>query len=469
MDERIDTAPNPLATGNVWRQLIRFAIPSMISLLVGAIYNITDQIFIGQIVGMYGNAATNVALPLVTLVQAVAVLIAFGAAANFSLSIGAKKQKDGARFAGNAVSLSIISGIVIMVLTLIFLNPLMYAFGATENTMPLALNYTGITALGFPFLLFAVACTDMIRADGSPTYAMIASIAGAVVNVGLDALFMYGFGWGITGAAVATVIGQILSAGLIARYFTRFKNVKLTRDDFKPRRAIAVPIAKLGTPGFFGSFTSMAMQVTMNNTMNYYGALSVYGSDIPFAVMAVVSRIGIVVYAINAGFSIGSNPMIGYNIGAKNHLRVREIFLKTALAISISSVAFTTIFTIFPTQIVGIFGSGSPEYFEFAAKYMRIFIALMPISGLAALCSFFITTMGKPVQGLILSLSRQGIPLIILALILPIFFGIEGILWAGPIGDLIAMILAAIFIIPVLRNLGKQKEKTPKITKECIV
>ncbi len=455
---------NPLGSAPVWPQLFRFGIPAMISLLVGAIYNITDQIFIGNVVGMYGNAATNVALPLVTLVQAIATLIAFGSSANFTISIGAENKKDGARFTGNAISLSIISGVAVMAITLVFLDPLINLFGASVNSAPLAATYIQITALGFPFLLFSVACTDLIRSDGSPTFAMIASITGAVINVGLDALFMFVFEWGIAGAAWATVIGQIISAGLIAAYFTRFKSLKLTRDDLKPRKAIVGPIIRLGIPGFFGSFTSMAVQITMNRTMSYYGGLSIYGSDIPFAVMAVVSRINIIVYAINAGFSMGANPMIGYNLGAKNYKRVREVFLKCALAITISSAIFTAIFQIFPEQVVSIFGGGTAEYFEFAVKYMRIFIMLMPISGLVSLCSFFITTTGKSLQGLILSVSRQGIPLIILAIILPRFFGIDGILWAGLIGDAIAMILATIFIIPVLRDLGK--DTTEKNTLE---
>lgn len=461
-----DRRGNPLGTAPVWPQLFRFGIPAMISLLVGAIYNITDQVFIGQIVGMYGNAATNVAMPLVTLVQAIATLIAFGSSANFTLSIGADNKKDGARFAGNAVSLSVISGLAIMAIALVFLHPLVQAFGATTNTAPLAATYIQITAIGFPFLLFATACTDLIRSDGSPTFAMIASITGAVINVGLDALFMFAFGWGIAGAAWATVIGQIASAGFMVFYFTRFKTVKLTKADIKPRREIVLPIAKYGVPGFFGSFTSMAVQITLNNMMRYYGGLSVYGSDIPLAVMAVVSRISIVVYAINAGFSIGSNPLIGYNLGAQNNRRVREIFLKTALAIAISSVIFTAVFQMFPQQIVSIFGSGTPAYFEFAVKYIRIFIFLMPISGLASLCSFFITTTGKSLQGLILSVSRQGIPLIILALVLPRVFDIDGILWAGPIGDGIAMLLAAIFIVPVLRGMS---ENAPQITGDILL
>ncbi len=457
---------NPLGTAPVWPQLFRFGIPAMISLLVGAIYNITDQVFIGQIVGMYGNAATNVAMPLVTLVQAIATLIAFGASANFTLSIGAGDQKSGARFAGNAISLSAVSGIIVMVITLLFLNPLIQAFGATENTASLAATYIQITAIGFPFLLFSIACTDLIRSDGSPGFAMFASVIGAVLNVGLDALFMFVFGWGIAGAAWATVIGQIVSAGLMVFYFTRFKSAKLAKDDLKPCTKTVLPTIKLGVPGFFGSFTSMAVQITMNNTMRHYGGLSVYGSDIPFAVMAVVSRISIVVYAINAGFSMGSNPLIGYNLGAKNNKRVREIFLKTAFAIAVSSLIFTTIFLSFPRQIVSVFGSGTAEYFEFAEKYMRIFIFLMPISGLASLCSFFITTTGKSVQGLILSVSRQGIPLIILALVLPRFCGIDGILWAGPIGDGIALLLAAIFIVPVLRGLN---ENAPQIMGDALL
>ncbi len=461
MDENINQ--NPLATAPIWSLIRKFAIPAATAMLVSAIYNITDQIFIGHVIGMNGNAATNIAFPLVTFVVSISLMLGFGGAANFNLNMGEGKKEEATHYIGNSVVLMAILGAVIMISTLFFLEPLMRIFGASDVTLPLAMTYTRITAWGIPFLIFATASSHLIRADGSPTYAMVSTLVGAILNIFLDALFMFPLGLGMAGAAYATVIGQIVSAVISVGYLFRFKTVRLTKEAFTLKLSCLKNIARLGTSSFLNQIIMMAIQIIMNNSLKYYGGVSVYGEDIPIAVVGVISKVGMIAFSVLIGIGQGCQPIFGYNYGAKNYGRVKETYKKGAVAcISISVLAFLA-FQLFPREIVSIFGTGSPEYFDFAEHYMRIFMMMMFINGIHPLTANFFTSTGKAKQGIFLSISRQGLFLIPLLLILPSWMGLNGVLYAGPISDAMAAVISILFVYVEFKKMGTlQAEETGK-------
>ncbi|SDH49151.1 MATE family efflux transporter [Desulfosporosinus hippei] len=452
---------NPLGTVPVRRLIIQFSIPAIANTLVNAVYNITDQIFIGHTVGMLGNAATNIAFPITTLLSACALMIGMGSSTNFGLSLGAKKKDDALRYVGNGISLMIILGLIFAALALIFLKPLLILFGATEQILPLASTYLGITAFGMPFLLFATAFSSIIRADGSPTFAMITLSAGAILNIPLNALFMLVLGWGIAGSALATVIAQIVSFILTIVYLRKFKAGRPTKDDLVPRLPYIKGIVTLGAAGFLNHFIMMLVQITMNNTLAHYGALSQYGSELPLAVVGVISKVNFIVLAFVIGIAQGAQPIISFNYGAKNYARVREAYLKAAMGIVGASVLFFLCFQLFPRQIVGIFGNGSETYLIFATQYMRIFMVMMFISGIQPLTSNFFVATGKAKQGIFLALTRQGLFLLPLLLILPLLFGIEGVIFAGPIADSLAVIVSILFMTREMKAMKRLNAKNP--------
>lgn len=445
-------AGNPLGYAPVGRLIAKFAVPSIISMLVSAAYNITDQIFIGNVVGMLGNAATNVAFPVVTLTVAFSQLVGIGTASNFNISLGAKKSDDAKRFICTGLTMMPIAGLLIAFIVLLLKTPILMLCGATDTVLPYARLYLGITALGIPFLLFSNAGSQLIRADGSPSYSMACTVAGAVLNVFLDWLFMFVLEWGIRGAAIATVISQIVSFLFCLRYFARFRAFKISLDMLGLHPKYAVEIAKLGTSNFINQSIMMLVNIVMNNTLKHYGALSVYGSDIPLAVSGVIAKLNSVLSAFSVGLAQGCQPILGFNMGAKNYGRVKKTY-KTALSFAlVISVAAFSLFQLFPRQIVSIFGSGDELYFRFAERYMRIFMMMVCVFGVQPLSVNYFTGTGNMKQGILLSLSRQGFFLIPLLLLLPLRFGLDGALYSGPIADAMA---CALSLSLVFRNFRK--------------
>jgi putative MATE family efflux protein len=454
---------SPLATEGVGKLLRMFAIPAIVGGMVTTLYNITDQIFIGQVVGLNGNAATNVAFPITTLLMALAAMIGFGTAANFNLCQGRGKAEDAKGFLGTGLSLSILTGIILAAVVLVFLKPILSACGATVEVLPYALTYAGITAWGIPFVLFTQANTNLVRADGSPTWAMISSATGAVINIGLDALFMLVFHWGVAGAAAATVVGQIISAVMTMSYFFRFKAFRISISMLKIKTMYLKGIVRLGTAVFMNQFVMLLVQIVMNNTLKHYGAASQYGNMIPLAVVGVVTKLQIILVTVCVGFSMASQPIFSFNYAAKNYLRVRETYLKAVKVIVPISVLFFLAFQIFPDQLVSIFGSGSSDlYFDFARQYMRIFLSMLFIVGIQQITANFFTATGQASKGIFLSLARQGLYLLPLLVILPLFFGLSGVIYAGPIADVLAVTTSLLMIIPELKRLknqGKENEQ----------
>lgn len=453
-----NTNENPMAYKPVKKLLYSLAVPAVIANVVNSLYNIVDQIFIGQGVGFLGNAATSIAFPLTTICMAIGLMTGIGAASNFNLELGRGNAKKAKAVAGTAADMLLIVGVVLCILVRIFLKPLMILFGATDQIMNYAMEYTGITSFGIPFLLFSTGINPLVRADGSSTYSMMAIVISAILNTILDPIFIFVFDMGIAGAAWATVISQILSAILLVMYFPRFKSVKFNKDDFIPKWNEVKIIVSLGITSFVFQFSNLIIQITSNNLLKIYGAKSIYGSDIAIAIAGIVAKVNVIFISIVIGMVQGAQPICGFNYGAKKFTRVREtvkLLLKTNFIISL--VAFV-IFQLFPRQIILVFGSGNDLYFEFGIRYMRIFLALMFLNGIQISISTFFPAIGKAREGALLALSKQMIILLPLMVILPKFFGLDGIIYAAPTADLLTFILAVFFMTREMKKMPKYDE-----------
>ncbi len=437
---------NPLGYEKLPKLLKGYAIPSIIAMLVSSLYNIVDQIFIGQGVGYLGNAATNVAYPLTTICLAIALLIGIGSASRFSLELGAGRKENAEIAVGNAVSMMIILGILYVIIIELFLRPLLIAFGSTDEVFPYAESYTRITAVGMPLLIVTNGMSNLARADGSPKYSMTCMLVGAIINTILDPVFIFIFDMGVAGAALATVIGQFFSFLMAANYLRHFKHITLKRHHFTPKIKECLNIASLGMSNSLNQVAITFVQIVLNNSLTYYGAMSVYGSEIPLASCGIVMKTNAILLAIIIGISQGSQPIIGFNYGAKQYDRVRGIYkLAISCNLVISLIGFL-LFQFCPRQIISIFGTGDDLYFTFATKFMRIFLFMVIVNGVQLISSNFFAAIGKPLKGVFLSLTRQVIFLVPLLLILPIFFGIDGIMFAAPVADTIAFLTTMILI-----------------------
>ncbi len=444
-ETNISQEQNPLGAAPVGGLILKFAIPAIISMLVSAMYNIVDQIFIGQGVGMLGNAATNVAFPVTTIATALALLLGIGGASNYNLEMGAGREQRASSIAGTALSTLVITGAVLALVVLLFLRPLLGLFGATTDVMPYAVDYLGITAVGLPFYVLSIGGNHIVRADRSPTYSMTCVLTGAVINTILDPLFIFGFGWGIKGAAWATVIGQVVSGILVIIYFGKFRKMYLETGMLKPSAECLKAIVSLGMASCINQIAMAIVQIVMNNILRYYGGLSVYGSDIPIACVGVISKVNQVFMAICIGISQGCQPIWGFNYGAKKYDRVRLAYRYSMIACTAIATVFFLCFQLFPHQIVSIFGTGSDLYFQFAERYLKIFMFMTFANGIQPMSSGFFTSIGKAKLGIVMSLTRQVLFLLPLIIIFSLIMGIDGVMYAGPIADAAAFVLAILF------------------------
>lgn len=449
------TQQNPLGYEKLSKLLKSFAIPSIIAMVVSSLYNIVDQIFIGQGVGYLGNAATNVSYPLVTICLALALLIGIGSASRFSLNLGAGKKEEAAKVVGNALCMMFAAGILYLVIIQIFLHPLLIAFGATSEIMPYAESYTRITAIGMPLLIVINSMSNLARADGSPKYSMTCMVAGAIINTILDPIFIFVFHMGVAGAAIATVAGQAVSFVMALYYARHFKHIELKREYIHLNASESLRIASLGMSSSLNQLAITLVQIVLNNSLTYYGAQSVYGQEIPLAACGIVMKTNAILLSIVIGISQGAQPIIGFNYGAEQYGRVRGIYKLAIIWNLVISVIGFCLFQFCPKQIISIFGTGDALYYEFAVRFMRIFLFMVIINGVQLISSNFFAAIGKPVKGMILSLTRQVLYLIPLLLILPVFMGIDGILFSAPIADALAFITTTILI---LREMRKMKE-----------
>lgn len=437
---------NPLGYEKISKLLRSFAVPSITATLVSSLYNIVDQVFIGQGVGYLGNAATNVSYPLSTICLAISLLIGIGSASRFSICLGRGDTDQAAKIAGNGVTLMVLAGILYLVLGEVLLTPMLRIFGATTEVMPYAQSYASIILIGMPFLILTNGISNLIRADGSPKYSMICMVAGAVVNTILDPIFIFVFQWGMFGAALATILGQILSFLLAIRYLWAFRTITLEKECFRPDWRDGLYTLSMGISSSVNQIAITIVQVVLNNSLTYYGAMSVYGEDIPLAACGIVMKTNAILLSIIVGISQGVQPIIGFNYGARKYDRVKQAYL---LAIRwnfvISAVGFL-LFQLFPRPTISIFGSGEELYFDFAVLFMRTFLFMVIVNGVQVLSSSFFTAIGKALKGLLLSLTRQVFFLIPLILILPLWLGIFGVLLAGPIADFIAFVVSVLLV-----------------------
>jgi Na+-driven multidrug efflux pump len=446
---------NPLGADNIGALLLRFSIPAIISMLVNALYNIVDQIFIGQGIGFLGIAATNVSFPLTTASTAAALLFGLGGAANFNLYLGRGHHHIASYIVGNSASLLALGGTAIAVFAGALMEPLLVFFGATEQVMVYAVPYTRIIILGIPFLVFTTGACNLIRADGSPKYAMVCMLSGAIFNIIFDPVFLFVFDMGIAGIAWATTLGQILTAAIAAVYFLkRFHSVPLAARHLRLRLTHFISIISLGMASSLNQIAMMAVQIVLNNILRHYGALSIYGSEIPLACVGVVSKVNIVMMAFTVGISLGSQPIVGFNYGAKNYGRVRRAYGRAISAVTVTSALAFLCFQLFPRQIIGIFGAGSDLYFQFAVRYLRIYMSMTFLNGIQPVTSNFFSSIGKAKIGMILSLTRQILFLLPLLAAFSVLFGIDGVMFAGPVADGAAAVVSVLF---AWREMGEMR------------
>lgn len=443
---------NPLGVQPVNRLLSQFAIPSIISMLVGSLYNIVDQFFIGQRVGELGNAATNIAFPLSTSCLALALLIGIGGSSAFNLAMGSGHEKRAVNIMGNAVVLLAGSGLVLSIITLLFLKPLLLFFGSPKAVLPYAMEYTKITAFGFPFLLLSTGGGHLIRADGRPRITMLCNLVGAVLNTILDALFVFGLNLGMSGAALATIIGQIVSGALAIWYLMHGKTVTMRRENLRVKWENVTRIASLGMAPCSNQVAMMVVQIIMNQSLKHYGSHSIYGENIPIACAGIITKVNMIFMSFVIGLSQGLQPIASFNYGAGKKGRVKEAYIKAISIGAVLAVIAFFMFQFFPRQIISIFGDGSELYYQFAIRYFHVFLFFTFVNFMQPITSNFFTAIGKPKVGSFLALTRQILFLLPLILLFPLFLEIDGIMYAGPVADCLAAVVCFIMVYRELRN-----------------
>lgn len=447
MEHAVPQTQSPFATEPIGRLIVKFAVPSVIALLVNSLYNIVYQIFIGWGVGYLGNGATNIVLPITIIALALSMMIGNGGAAYLSLKMGEGEVETAKKGVGNAVTLVTIVSILLAVIFFVWIDPILTLFGATDVLRPFALEYGFIIGAGLPFMMISAAINSMIRAYGSPKYAMLSMVIGAIINVILDPVFIFVFQMGVKGAAIATIIGQVASFVVSVLYMPHFKSVQLNKSSFAPCAKVSVNIVIFGLSSFITQFAITIVMALTNNLLAKYGAQSVYGAEIPLTATGIVMKVNQIMIAILLGIATGTQPIIGYNYGAKSYHRVKKALEISLIASEIVSVAAFLIFQFAPMSVVSLFGSEEGLYNEFAVKAFRIFLMLCPLTGFQTIAAVYLQAVGKPVKSAILSLARQIIFFVPTALILPIFLGVEGVLWTGPVADGLAFLLSLAFLL----------------------
>ena len=447
---------NPLGTQPINRLIWKFAIPGIITQLVNALHNIVDQVFIGWGIGDFGVASTSILFPITSIITALSALIGLGAASRFSILLGKKQYQEASDIFGNAISLLLLFGSVLTIGTSVFLKPMLYLFGATERMMPYAQPYARIICIGILFGVFSTGMSYFIRADGNPNYSSFVLLAGAVFNMIFDPVFLFVFDMGIAGIALATVFGQLLSAALALFYLLKkLKSVRLSPGNLSLRLPLVRSIFSLGFAVFTTHILAALAQIIQMNALKQYGALSVYGSEAAIAAAGAVGKLSIVFLSSIIGISLGCQPIFGYNLGKKQYDRVKETYLTALRWGTIIAASAFLILQLFPGQILRIFSSDNPLFYEFAARYIHIYMAMLFLNAIQPITSTFCTAIGKAKLGFWMAVIRQGILLIPLLLFLPPRLGIDGVLFSGAISDGAAAIIVIFIARKELRQLTK--------------
>lgn len=448
-----------LGEEKISKLLCKFAVPCIFSLIVSALYNIVDQIFVGNHpdLGYLGNAATSIVFPATMIAGAFAWCLGDGVTAMLSIKQGKKNADDMDKYIANSIMANLAISVVFVVAGYLFREQILRFFGATDDSIVLAREYFNIILAAFPVNMVGMSLTGLIRADGAPTYSMIVTLTGAIINIIFDPILIYAMNLGIQGAAYATIGAQIISFLLAFSYLFRAKTFKLKASSFKFNLHTILAISKLGISTLITNLAVVAISIVSNIMLVQFGSMSKYGADIPIAVLGITCKVFTIVLNISIGLICGAQPIIGYNIGARKYDRVRETFKKVMLCSLIACLAFTAVIEINPNLVINIFGSGDALYNEFAQISFRVFLSLVTFTCLSKIISIFFQAVGEPLKATICSLIRDIIFFIPLAFILPNFMGVEGVLWASPIADLFGMAVAGGVAINYFRKLGAEK------------
>ena len=454
-EESIKISENYIENEKLSKLIMKFSIPCVIAMVANALYSTVDQIFIGQGVGYIGNAGTNVTFPLVVLALGFSLLLGDGAAAFYSIKLGEKNKEEGAQAIGNTIILMMILGLIFILFGYIFMEKLLWSFGATSTNVSIALDYMRIILIGFPFMILAAGLNSIIRADGSPEYSMLAMILGAVANIILDPIFIFTFNMGVKGAAIATIIGQILSCIISLMYFKKFKNIKFKREYLKIDMNVSKTIMLLGASSLITQVAVTVIIIVSNNMLKHYGAQSIYGSDIPISAIGIVMKVNEILLGVVIGIVIGGQPILGYNYGAKNFTRVKDTYFMIIKIATVVSIIGFIIFQFFTQNIINLFGQNDSLYNEFALKSFKIFLMLCMFIGFELTTCVFFQAIGHPVKAVILTLCKQTFFIVPLMIILPRFFGVLGVLYAGPCAEILSVIVTIILITSELKVYSK--------------
>lgn len=461
----METGNQFLGTERIGKLMRKYAIPCIISLLVGALYNIVDQIFIANAsyLGSYGNAANTVVFPLTVVALAIAVMVGDGCCAFVSMALGRKELDKAKRSVGNAVVLIVAGSVILTALYLIFANQIIAMFGGTvnEETFHHSQEYFFYITLGIPFYMFGQAMNPIIRADGNPKFAMVSTLAGAVINIILDPIFIFCFKWGMMGAAIATVIGQVVTAILAIWYIVHMKIIKPSRKDFMLQGKICTRMLLLGVTSFLSQISLVAAMAAINNMLRKYGAQDpIFKQEqyaqIPMAVVGIVMKFFQIVISIVVGMAAGCIPIIGYNMGAEKKLRVRELFTKLLIAEAIVGAVALLLAEGFPHQLIAVFGAKNESvyYTEFAIKAFRTYLCMMILACVNKACFIFLQAVGKALASTMLSMFREVVFGVGFALLLPVYFGLDGVLYSMPVSDILTFIISAIIIVKTYKELN---------------
>lgn len=467
---------NPLGCEPVRKLLKTFALPSIIAMLVNALYNIVDQIFIGQGVGPLGNAATTVAFPIVTIVLAVGTLMGAGGSAYAALRLGEGKEREAERTLSNVFVLLVGIGIVVTAVGILFLDPILKVFGATPTIMEYSRDYSFIILLGVPFNLLGIGLSNMARTDGQPRLSMYSMLIGCALNTVLDPIYIFVFDWGVKGAAVATVTSQVLSAVVLVWYFTKKGNMRFRAKDMIPSGRICARITSLGISSCITQLASTVLQIVMNNSLVHYGNQSEVGGDVALAAMGIVMKVSMILISICIGMGVGSQPILGFNRGARLPHRVREAYLTAITMATAAALVGWLVCILIPQAPLALFGTADANFANFAAHAMRVYMAGVFTAGFQIVSTNYFQATGQPVKASVLSMMRQLILLIPLILILPLFFGLDGILIAGPIADISSAVVVYGFVRVEMKKLNRwileddeQKETVHAMEKGAII
>ncbi len=461
----MDTGNQFLGTERIGKLMRQYAIPCVISLLVGALYNIVDQIFIANAsyLGSYGNAANTVVFPLTVVALAIAVMIGDGCCAFVSMALGRNEVDKARRSVGNAVVLSIAGSLVLTAIYLVFADGIIAMFGGTvnEETFHYAQEYFFYITLGIPFYMFGQAMNPVIRADGSPRFAMVSTLAGAVINIILDPIFIFACKWGMMGAAVATVIGQVATALLAVWYLLHMKVIRPAKTDYALSGSVCGRMLTLGITSFLSQISLVAAMAAINNMLRKYGALdAVFGqaqyAQIPMAVVGIVMKFFQIVISIVVGMAAGCIPIVGYNMGAGKTLRVRDLFTRLLVAEALVGAVALVLAEGFPRQLIAIFGAANESgyYTAFAVKAFRTYLCMMILACVNKACFIFLQAVGKALASTLLSMFREVVFGVGFALLLPVFFGLDGVLYSMPVSDILTFVISAVIIMKTYRELN---------------